>query len=137
MKTKAFFILTTEEKRRAAADYVAHIRANPTMCVKVEEYKPNRSNAQNRLMWMWLNLIAEEIGEEPENLHEQLKVRFLGVERKVVDGQALIQPRSTTTLDTKEMSQHLLKIEALANDLEIVLPRPDDYLYAIYGERIK
>lgn len=129
--TKEFFIINTEEERAAAANYVAHLRKSPVMCVEVKPYSPNRSVSQNRLMWMWLGVIAKEQGYEPEELHEILKVRFLGIESKMVDGQVLIVPKSTTALDVKGMSAHLMKIEALAVSLEINLPKPDDYRYAM------
>jgi hypothetical protein len=126
-----YFVITSKEQRAKAAEYVAKLRANPIMIVEVKEYKKNRSTAQNRLLWMWYNIIAKDQGNTPEELHEAMKVRVLGVERKVVAGQELIMPKSSTKLTTAEMTSFLEAIEALARQLNIILPRPDDYMYAM------
>jgi hypothetical protein len=126
-----YFVITSKEQRAKAAEYVAKLRANPIMIVEVKEYKKNRSTSQNRLLWMWYGIIAKDQGNTPEELHEAMKVRVLGVERKVVAGQELIMPKSSTKLTTAEMTSFLEAIEALARQLNIILPRPDDYMYAM------
>lgn len=128
------FIIDSREKRTEAAQFVARLPSSPLYSVTITPYKRNRSQAQNRTMWMWYGVIAPHIGCTPEAVHDQMKVRVLGVERKIVAGQALILPRSTTELDVEGMGRFMEAIEALAAELEIKLPMPDDYKYARYGK---
>ena len=99
--------------------------------VEVKPYKKTRSTAQNRLMWMWYGVIAEHCGNTPDDLHEQMKVRVLGLDKKVILGHAIIQPKSTKDLTIDEMTHFLEAIEALAVELGVVLPIPDDTGYAM------
>lgn len=126
-----FFVVETAEQRKEAADFVAHLRSHPVMSVFVKVHKKQRSVAQNRLMWMWYKVIAEHCGCTPTDLHEQMKVRLLGVEKKVILGQAIIMPKSSTELDVEQMTAFLEGIEALAVDLKIVLPQPAETNYAM------
>ncbi|TBG37133.1 hypothetical protein ELG78_09140 [Rhizobium leguminosarum] len=130
-----FFIIDSREKRQEAANFVARLPASPLYSIEIKPYKKNRSLAQNRTMWMWYNVLADHLGCEPDDVHDQMKVRVLGVERKIVAGQALILPRSTTDLDTTAMARFMEAIEALAAELEVKLPIPDDYRYAMEGGR--
>lgn len=126
-------IIDSKEKRRQAAEYVARLLSSPVHSVEIKPYKRNRSQAQNRTMWMWYGTLADHLGCTAEDVHEQMKIRVLGVEKKVVAGQALIMPRSTTDLDVDGMSRFMEAIEVLAAELEVTLPMPDDYKYARYG----
>lgn len=127
------FIIDSEERRRAAAEYVARLISSPVHCVDIKPYKRNRSQAQNRTMWMWYGAIADHVGSTPEEVHEEMKVRALGIESKIVAGQVLIRPKSTTELDVEGMSRFMEAIQQLAAELEVELPMPDDYKYARYG----
>lgn len=143
--TPGFFIIQNKEDRARAVSFVSSIRAQPVMQVEVKEYKPNRSQAQNRLMWMWYGIIARDLGNTPEELHEQMKSRVLGfVEVEVPEKlkgfmghvRRMAIPRSTTKLGTQEMTSFLEAVERLAGELGITLPHPDDYQYAMYGQRV-
>lgn len=126
-----FFIIDSKERRAEAAHYVASITATPLMCVEVKPYKRDRSKAQNRLYWMWLNAIGPHTGYTAEELHEVCKVRFLGVCEKQVDGITLIEPVSTTSLDVQGFTQYLERVEVLGRSLGVQLPIPDDYAHAM------
>ncbi|MBZ9975505.1 recombination protein NinB [Mesorhizobium sp. BR-1-1-10] len=130
-----FFIIDTKDKRAEAATAVSRLPASPRYSVEIKPYKRNRSLAQNRTMWMWYAVIADHMGCEPEDLHEEMKVRVLGVERKIVAGQACIIPKSSTTLDVDGMGRFMAAIESLAADLEVKLPATDEYDYAMHGKR--
>lgn len=126
-----FFVIDTKERRTEAAAFVAALTASPLMSVEIKAYKRDRSKAQNRLYWMWLNVIAQYLGYESEELHDVCKVRFLGIVSKDVDGKHLTLPVSTTSLDTAQFTAYLEKVEALGRSMSIVLPIPDDYGYAM------
>lgn len=129
------YIIDTQERRDAALEAVKLIRKHPLMSVEIKEFKYIRSKSQNNLLWMWYAVIANDIGETPEHLHEAMKARILGFEQKTILGKELTIPKSTTKLNSKEMTHFLEAVEALAKSLNINLPVPDDYRYAMYGEK--
>jgi hypothetical protein len=129
------YIIDSEQRRKEVAGIVSRLLGSPVHSVEIKPYKRNRSLAQNRAMWMWYGVLADHLGCEAEDIHEQMKVKVLGVERKMVAGQVLIMPKSTTTLDVEGMSRFMEAIQALAADLEVVLPLPDDFRCAMYGAR--
>lgn len=126
-----FYILNSVARKRAALKAIWGLRGNPVMTVEIKEYRPNRSTSQNRLYWMWVNVIAKEIGNEPDELHEVFKIRLLGVEMKTINGQEYAIPKSTTKLKVSEFTTYLQGVESFAASLNISLPIPDDYDYAM------
>ena len=126
-----FFILNSREKRAECAKYIAHLRGNPVQCVEIKTYKRVRSTAQNRLLFGWIDLISQETGQPKEDIFDEIKVRVLGVEKKIVAGQALIVPKKSSTLSTQEFTEILRGVEELAKELDIILFKPDDYNFAV------
>ncbi len=125
------YILIDEQRRGYAIRELQSLDISKPFEVTIKPYKKSRSNAQNNVMWMWLPDIAKHFGYTADELHEVLKVRFLGIESRMVDKQVLIQPKSTTKLTTKQMAEYLTKIEALAEANGIILRKPDDYNLAL------
>lgn len=103
----------------------AEIGASKGMKVTIGPMK--RSLDQNALYHSLVAIIAKEIGEEPDSLHEQLKVRFLGVEEKEVWGKKLIVPKSTASLSKSEFGNLIDKLYALGSNLNIQLPSASHY----------
>lgn len=91
--------------------------------VVLTKVKPIRSISQNKLYWSWLNLIADELGYDKEDLHLYFRQMFLG--DKMINWIRI--PISTAGLDTKQFTDYLEKIRKFAQDeLNIRLPLPDD-----------
>jgi len=101
--------------------------------IDVKPHVKSRSTSQNRLMWMWLNLISKETGNDPDDLHNLFKIKFLGTEEKTLYGTKMEIPKSTTKLSTKEFTNYLDRIENLATDIGIKLPHPDIIYAEAYG----
>ena len=133
-ETRHFFILRSVDNLRHCFDVIKSIYKGGLYSVTVAKYVKRRSMAQHRTMWMWINAMSEDTGHTPDELHEKFKVKFLGVEEKEVEGEILRYPISTTTLDTKQFTEYLEKIELVAVDLGIILPYPDDIKYAMEGK---
>ena len=125
------FILIDDQRRLNAIEYIKQQNINKPLQVDIKPYKKNRSNSQNNTMWMWYEDLADHFGYTPEELHEELKVKFLGVEEKTIGGELIRQPKSTTGLSTKEMADFLNKIEILARNQGVALEYPDDYKFAL------
>ncbi len=128
------YILIDRQRKENCINYISSLTDYDKYEVVIKPYKKNRSTSQNRTMWMWYNELSKHTGHTPEELHEQMKVSVLGVDRRVVHGQALIIPKSTTGLSTKDMSEFMRAIEELARELQVRLPIPDDYKYAMGRE---
>jgi hypothetical protein len=109
---------------------LAYFGENPFTKFKVEikEHKKGRTNNQNALYWSWLTIIGKDLGYTAEELHEALKAKILGViERKTIFGNIVNEPRSTTTLNTKEFTEYLNAVQSFAMSLGIPLPQPSHY----------
>lgn len=124
------YILIDKQRRENCKEFIDKLD-NKTYEVHIKEHKKNRTKSQNDTYWMWLADIASHFGYTEEELHETLKVRFLGVDEYIVDGVTLRKPKSTTKLKTKEMAEYMLKVEMLARQNDIRLRIPDDYKYAM------
>ena len=103
----------------------------------VVEMKPNtdtRSMKQNKLYWKWLSCF-EETGNTKDAMHNYLREMYLGCEFEKVRGHMVKVIPSTTTLGVKEFSEYLLKIDILAQDMGLILPRPEDLYYDSIGRK--
>jgi len=123
----------------------AHILENMTRGVFKEtecdevvvEMKPNtdsRSMKQNKLYWKWLK-VFEETGNTKDAMHNYLREMYLGCEFEKVRGHTVKVIPSTTTLGVKEFSEYLLKIDILAQEMGLILPRPEDLYYDSIGRK--
>lgn len=118
------FILKSDE---IIENCIREIRNSMGMTVTIKKEK--RSNPQNNLYWAILTVLSNDTGFTTEDLHDRLRVQFLGVERKTIKGTEIVMPVSTTSLNTKTFTEYLDKIYALGNTLNIVLPVPSYYGY--------
>ena len=89
--------------------------------VTVKKFYKSRSTKQNSLYWVWLNHIGNEIGEEPEDLHNTFKAMFL-VDR----AKDFPIVRSTTSLNTFQFMEYMEKIARKMSEMNISLPNPDE-----------
>lgn len=103
--------------------------------VEIKPYVQNRTNAQNRLYWAYVGAICDWNGDAPDDLHEELKRRFIGTEERMVLGVKKMMTKSSRKLSRGDFGLYLLKIEELAKSLGIRLPVPDDRDFAIYGRK--
>lgn len=87
----------------------------------VRRYRKKRSDKQNRYYWLCLNVIAQDIGENPEDLHTTFKSMFLTDRSKEFP-----VVRSTTTLNSKEFTDYMDKIAVQVGAFGITLPNPDE-----------
>lgn len=103
--------------RRQFSDW---LRVNEGKRVLVQLDKPGRSNSQNAYYWVYLGVIAQETGNNEDDLHEFFKRKLLPPVFKKVLGEEIKLPRSTTKLNKSEFGEYLEKICALTN-----IPLPD------------
>lgn len=83
-------------------------------------FKENRTDRQNRFYWAYMRLIADETGDNENDLHEYFKRKHLPPRFATVMQKEIKLPASTTKLNTKEFSEYIKKIE-----VETGVPAPD------------
>lgn len=140
-----------ELQRRTAADYLAAVPLLPLHEVIIREVKKGRSLDANALMWQWLTVIGNELGESKELVHERYKDKFLvqiyerdnpeyaemihalrsvwqqGMKTEAVSlRKKIVALTSTTTATTHQMSEYMSAIEHDAAGLSIMLPFPNE-----------
>lgn len=143
-----FYIIDDNLRKRDVLKHLESIEPGKgkRQCVEIKAYTNNRSNAQNRTYWMWLNEISECVGMHAQDLHEQLKARILGVKEVRIpryfmghdygEAKIIIKPKSTKKLDVNEFSEYMLAVEELAKQMGIVLPMPDDIKLSMEGVKV-
>jgi hypothetical protein len=73
--------------------------------VTVSDFKSKRSLDQNSRLWKLYNDIGKHIGESPDKIHELCGFKFLRYQT-VVNGETIEAIRSTTKLNTQEMTDY-------------------------------
>jgi len=88
----------------------------------IEKRKRLRSTNQNSFYWLYLGIIADETGDNIDDLHQFLKRKLLPPQFITVHGETIKIPASTTKLDKLEFSRYMEKINALTG-----VPIPETY----------
>src|SRR5574343_323449 len=94
--------------------------------IEIKEYKPKRTNLQNRYYWAIINFISSETGNDRISLHEYFKSQFLMKIGDYVFNQKIDYNISTTELNTKEFTEYIEKISVFISDFGLSIPRPED-----------
>ena len=108
---------------RAAFDRFTRLLDGKRVELQLRKYQKKRSLPQNRTYWDWIvTPLAEHVGLEPEQMHEELKRHFLAVR---ID-EHFARVRSTTELTTVEFSRYMEDCQRLAAECGKDLPLPDE-----------
>lgn len=140
------FKLSTESDRARLLGYVSGLDLTKPHKVSIVQVKSKRSDAQNKLLWMWNGLIQSHLRDSfgqiasSEEWHEILVSRLWPSEVRRVelpDGPTFKVGRAKTRGFTiPQMTTYLELLDAYcAEHLQLLLPHPDDLMMSIYGER--
>jgi hypothetical protein len=140
------FKLVTESDRARLMGYLAGLDLTKPYKVSIVQVRSKRSDAQNKLLWLWNGLIQAHLRDSfgqiasSEEWHEILVSRLWPSEVRRVelpDGAAFKVGRAKTRGFTiAQMTTYLELLDAYcAEHLGLLLPHPDDLMYSIYGER--
>lgn len=105
------------------ARYHSFLERNNGKTIKIMYEKPARSKQQNRLYWLYLNVIETETGDDSVSLHEYFKRAFLPPKFIKVMGKDIKIPASTTELNKSDFSEYIMRIE---QETGIPCPNPKD-----------
>lgn len=135
-----FLIMNSERRRQEVIDRVKRIvlkEGLPLFEISIRKYRKIRSMRQNRLYWMWLNIISDETGQDTDDLHQYFKGEFLGYDTRDIFGRPTAIPISTTGLSTQKFTDYLESIKAFAAQWKIILPEPQDYRWIMGHDQPK
>lgn len=83
-----------------------------------------RTNAQNALWWRYMTILGRELGYTAEEMHEAVKLKFLGRE-DLSSGLTILG--STKGLGTARFSELIDEVRQWSHEtLGIYLPSPDE-----------
>ena len=160
LEPATFVIKSFEEVGRAIA-YMHKHHANALsdgkpLVVRIDQKQEDRSKAQNRLYWMWMNQWAKRQGTDKDTEHLFFKKQFLAriyhrddvgqyrntfaavkvlkeqqhpMYQQVADG--LNELISTTDASVEQFSEYLNDIHAFCNKQGCWLSTPDDLMFAM------
>lgn len=136
--------IQTEAQKQSLLKIIEGMK--PGVIVEIREHNKRRSDAQNRLLWVWNNEIQRHLHEHfgetasAEEWHDILVSKLMPAELTKVSlptGESFKVGRTRTrNLGVKKMAEYMQKLEAYCvESLCMILPHPDDYMFAVYGER--
>ena len=106
--------------------------------VEIKEYRPKRTNLQNRYYWAICSCFGHHVGMTKEDIHDKVKAHFLRKEEFKPATKfdrfnewmwSTPSESSTTDLNTKEFAELIDNIKLLIIDLfdgELRIPEPTD-----------
>ncbi len=103
-------------------DYVHSLKEGKAVWITVETEENKRTLSQNAYYHVYLDIIADETGDDHNSLHEYLKRLLLPRKRLKVMSKEIEVPSSTTDLSKAEFSEYMDRICALTN---VPLPDPE------------
>lgn len=118
------FIFKTSEHRQKIISYISRLPITELgYRFKVERIRKGRSINQNKYYWgIIIDMLGNELGYLPEEIHDALRIRFLSVHTE-----KLPTIKSTTRLSTAEFEEYLSKIRQWASEeYQIYIPLPNE-----------
>lgn len=142
----AEYIMRSEHDRQRLVSFLQSADLSKPLKVSITKLEVSRSAAQNRLLWKWNSAIQlhmrESFGQiaSAEEWHEVLVNKLCpSTVRRIdmPDGTAYKVGRARTSdFKVKEMTEYLERLDHYCADgLGLLLPHPEDLVYAIWGER--
>lgn len=93
--------------------------------LEIKENKPNRTQQQHNYYWVYLTQIAEQTGNDKEDLHELFKGKFLTSSIKEIFGEKVRSKTSTKKLSVGRFVEYIMEIEDFTG---IQAPDTKEYL---------
>lgn len=138
--------LNTEKDRQRLIGFIAGLDLSKPRKVAICEVRSRRSEAQNKLLWLWNGEIQRHLREAfgqictSEEIHEVLVSKLWPAELRrleLPDGTCYRVGRAKTRkFNVAQMTTYLELLDAYcAESLGLLLPHPEDLMMSIYGQR--
>jgi hypothetical protein len=129
------FVIQNERSREAVTEYIQKLNEAKRYEVFISLRREIRTIPQNRLYWLYLACISDEIGIDKDDLHVFFKQKYLQKEEVVINGETIIRTFSTAELNTKQFTEYINKITVFASsEWGIALPDPADICWEQFYE---
>jgi predicted secreted protein len=112
--TPVTILVDSPAKRDKVVAWLAKVPVDEVLELSLRPYKPTRSQEQNKRYWLLVDKIAEHTGHDAQELHEMLKVKFLGVEERTLAGEHISAVRPSSKLKVSEFRDYSDRVEAWA-----------------------
>ena len=113
--------------REVIIDYLQIFQEGDLAEVVIRKHKKQRSNSQNRYMHYVFNLIADETGNDMEDIKVAMKQKYLGYEEKIIAGEIVKKLKSTTELNTTDQEEFMDKVRHFWLDfIGLMIPLPNE-----------
>ena len=103
------------------------LKEHPNKLLKLEPLKEYRTGSQNNLYWLYIDIIANETGNDSIDLHLFFKSKLLPRKKIIIRGKKTAhefeRETSTTELSKLEFGEYMDKISQL---VEIPIPDPKE-----------
>lgn len=122
------FIVRNNEIRATVLSAIRELDVTASAwTVVIKKFRRKRTTSQNALLHKWFGIIADDTGNTIEDVKEAYRDMFLGKVEVFLGGESRLVGKSTTKLNTQEMSDFMGKIQAhAASELIIRLPQPEE-----------
>jgi hypothetical protein len=99
--------------------------------LQIKKYRKTRSVNQHKYLFgVVYRYVGEEIGLTTEEAHQTMKDHFLSYEKQLPNGTAKRFTKSTTELDTLEMTNYIEEIRTfMLEQFSCLIPDPDAAIY--------
>lgn len=132
------FKINNPSDKEAIKNYIQKLPDGKRYTVEITMKRDKRTVNQNSLYWLWLTCISNETGNEKDILHDEFGKMFLPKRSGNFFGEYVEKAVSTTSLDTKQFTEYLDKIQAfVTSEIGIILPNPDDLAWESFFETYK
>lgn len=123
-------ILRDDTQRIPFVKFLNNLTLEKPVEITIKDYRKKRSLSQLALYWVWVNrvveIVADETGHSPEEIHTYFKTRFLTPQVIEIDGK-IVNHYTTTKLTMAEMSAYMTQIyEFVTSTMGLYLPIPED-----------
>lgn len=148
-------IIRDESTKQRAIQVINNIDTTEPQEMKLAAYKRNRSMSQNALYWKFVTVIANDLGNMKDLMHETLKSKYLvpiyerdneeyaemfetvrelyrtNPKKAMHLRNQIVKLTSTTTANIVQFTEYLEDVEHYAADMGIMLPHPEDYRFTM------
>lgn len=120
-------IIREERQRQHALETIGRLAAGKVWEVKIGRHVKKRALNANALYWKWIQIIADDTGNDAEDIHSFFKEKFLAPVMIDVGGELGEVRPSTAALSVPDFSIFMTKVEQFSiAELGISLPHPED-----------
>ena len=121
------FIVRNEEIRSSVIKAIRELDLTAAWRIEWKRFRRQRTLSQNALLHKWFGIIADETGNDSDDMKEFYRKKYLPEVPKEIGGEEVLIPQSTKKLNTAEMSAFMAKVEAHAGAFfNVRLPQPEE-----------